>query len=240
MTSKDNRPTTIMVVGGGKGTFGEHIASALHHQIDREQDAGDVTNWEVVSAGVHAEAERAYDVTWALAQHQGVMQDVRPYHVVYAAGVNITDEDGALHLSASAQLDINALAFLQVAEAFQRVACPGSQLVAISSNSAHIPRSPSLGYCMSKAALSMAVQVLARRWRGEPMVYAYEPGLMNTQATIDSVNRGAYKGAAHRMPGVSSAYGLSAQHVAAMVAKNLLWGGMHLNGALLRVDAGEL
>lgn len=239
MTSKHNRPTRIMVVGAAKGSFGEYVASALHHEI--KERFGDPTSWEIVTAGLDRDStDIHYDVTWPLAAHLKVMEVVRPYHVVFAVGINFTDEDGALHLSAEGHLRLNALAFLQVAEAFQRVAYPGSQLVAISSNSASIPRSPSLGYCMSKAALSMAVQVLARRWQGEPLVYGYEPGLMNTQATIDSVNRGAYKGAAHRMRGVSSQYGLSAQHLATMVAQNLLWGGMHLNGALLRVDAGEL
>ena len=228
----------ILIIGAAKGSFGDYVVSALHHEIDMRP--GDETNWAVMPVGVDAGAERAYDVRWTLAQHMDVMQEVRPYHVVYAAGVNETDQDGALANWAHHHMAVNLFGFLGVAEAFKEVARPGSQLVAISSNSARIPRSPSLGYCASKAALSMAVQVLARRWQGEPMVYAYEPGLMNTQATIDSVNKGAYKGAAHRMRGVSSAYGLSAQHVAAMVAQNLLGDGQHLNGVLLRVDAGEL
>ena len=237
-TSGKGEPTRILVVGAAPGSFGDYVVGALLSEMHDHQE--EYANWQVISSGVHAGADRPYDVYWALAQHMDLMREVRPYHVVYAAGMNITDEDGALHLSADMHLRMNALAFLQVAEAFQRVAFPGSQLVAVSSNSAHLPRSPSLGYCMSKAALSMAVQVLARRWQGEPMVYAYEPGLMNTNATIEAVNGATYKGAAHRMRGVPSAYGLSAQQVAAMVAQNLLWGGMHLNGALLRVDAGEL
>jgi hypothetical protein len=63
---------------------------------------------------------------------------------------------------------------------------------------------------------------------------------MNTQATIDTVNAGTYLGAAHRMKGVSSRYGLSAHYVAQMVANNILRGSQHLNGVLLQVDAGEL
>lgn len=238
-TTKEASPTTILIVGTAKDSFGDYIVRALHHEMD-SRSGYDYSNWRVVAAGIHEGAELRYDVQWPLALHVDLMNKLRPHHVVFAAGANFTDDDGSMQLSADIHFQHNAAPFLQVAEAFQRVAYPGSQLVAISSNSARIPRSPSLGYCMSKAALSMAVRVLARRWQGEPMVYGYEPGLMGTQATIDAVNRGVYKGAAHRMRGVGSPYGLNVRHVATMVAQNLLWGGMHLNGALLQTDAGEL
>lgn len=246
----------ILVIGTAQGSFGAKVAHALRAEMAERLVDGVPTNpddysaWEVVEAGLEG-ADQVYDVTDPLALHDEFMGRVRPHHVVYAVGMNKNDMPGGLASpsptgasvlanSATDHFELNVAGFLRVAEAFRRVAYPGSHLVAISSNSARIPRSPSLGYCVSKAALSMAVQVLARRWRGEPVVYGYEPGLMNTDATIAAVNAGTYSGRAHRMRGVMSAYGLSADQVAETVAHNLLWGGMPLNGALLRMDAGEL
>jgi NAD(P)-dependent dehydrogenase (short-subunit alcohol dehydrogenase family) len=204
----------------------------------------------VVTADLPGVAQAAYDVTESQTVHERIMQEVKPFHVVYAVGMNRQDWPGGPTLANSAtdHFEVNVAGFLRVAEAFQGVAFPGSQLVAVSSNSARIPRSPSLGYCVSKAALSMAVRVLARRWKGEPLVWGVEPGLMNTNATIEAVNRGGWlpgqpgdlRRGPHRMVGVSSAYGLRADQVAETVAHSLLWGGHHLNGVLLQLDAGEL
>lgn len=236
-------PTTILVIGTRKGSFGGYIADALEQEIGRPDQ--DHTKFRIVRAdlkGYDDELEWPYDVTCKEQYHREQMQALRPYHVVYAVGVNDQDEQVGATMADSVahHMEVNVEGFLKAAQAFRQVALPGSHLVAISSNSARIPRSPSLGYCVSKAALSMAVRVLARRWRGEPVTYAYEPGLMNTQATIANVNADAYSGAAHRMRGVTSRYGLSAAQVAESVAHNLLWGGVALNGTLQQLDAGEL
>lgn len=235
-------PTTIMVVGTAAGSFGAKLYDAFAAEMSEEDE---YSGWSLVPAGVPRQNEKLvstveYDVTWPLARHYEVMRAVKPYHVIYAVGMNLTDTEGVLGKSAELHFELNARCFLDVAQAFKTVAFPGSQLVAVSSNSARIPRSPSLGYCMSKAALSMAVRVLARRWKGEPMVWGLEPGLMNTDATIASVNANTYAGRAHRMQGVMSTYGLNADQVAETVAHSVLWGGMHLNGALLQMDAGEV
>jgi NAD(P)-dependent dehydrogenase (short-subunit alcohol dehydrogenase family) len=241
--------TTILVVGTAPGSFGARLVHALKVEM-AESKADDYSAWNVIAAGLSVDgydAEYEYDVVEALDQHIGIMRDIQPYHVVYAVGTNHPDmpnDTTDIAGSAVEHFELNVAGFLRTAEAFKTIAFPGSQLVAISSNSARIPRSPSVSYCVSKAALSMAVRVLARRWKGEPVVWGVEPGLMNTEATVRAVNERAWvSGGAtvmHRMPGVSSQYGLSADQLAEMVAHQVLWGGIALNGTLWGLDAGEL
>lgn len=111
---------------------------------------------------------------------------------------------------------------------------------AISSNSAHIARSKSLGYCTSKAALSMAVRCVAREMATHPagfVIYGYEPGWVDATPMSDSVqNRlDARDVVPHRIPGART---LKKDRLAAMVVHNLMLGGS-LNGCVLRVDGGE-
>lgn len=243
MTTSD--PTTIVVIGCAPGSFGAYIAAALRSQAEEEKRR-DSTWFRVVEAGLSDrllgyQPELELNVLWPQEQIRAALFAANPYHVVYAAGYNSTDDDiGSTFAQSVHQHSIvNLHGFLEVAEAFKGLAYPGSHLVAISSNSARVARSPSLGYCVSKAGLSMAVRVLARKWRGTPVVYGYEPGLMDTEATRKYVNEGTFGGASHRMLGVSSQYGLSAAQVAETVAHNVLWGGIALNGTLQQLDAGE-
>lgn len=237
----------VLVIGCTRGSFGGYVAQAFDTVFE---DRYMYPNWSVVRAGLPDDVASGYeyDVTDPQNRHNEAMLSIRPHHVVYAAGMNLPDGPNGiwenLTDSAAGHFEVNVEGFLRVAQAFKAVAYPGSQLVAVSSNSARIPRSPSLGYCVSKAALSMAVQVLARRWKGEPIVWGVEPGLMNTQATIEMVNQGGWvsggQTAMHRMVGVSSQYGLPASQLAESVAHDVLWGGHWLNGTLRQMDAGEL
>lgn len=243
----------VLVLGCAKGSFGEYLAEAFEGMF--EADRKMYKTWGVLRADISELGQWHYDVTDSQSEHDRLMALYKPHHVVYAVGINRQDAPGGvaqvgtnstLANSATDHFEVNVAGFLRVAEAFKRVALPGSHLVAVSSNSAYLPRSPSVGYCVSKAALSMAVRVLARRWRGEPIVWGVEPGLMNTRATIEGVNSGAFTDVsgrpkpAHRMLGVSSRYGLSAPQLAESVAHDVLWGGQWLNGTLRQMDAGEL
>lgn len=111
--------------------------------------------------------------------------------------------------------------------------------VAISSNSAFIPRRHSMAYCASKAALSMSIRVAAREeavGQRRAIIYGYEPGLIvgtpMTDATVDRF--GPYQ---TRIPG--QPHGLAADAVAAQIAATLHVGGWGLNGTLQRLDGGE-
>lgn len=240
---RTTEPMRMLVVGTAPGSFGADIASYLRVEAAEELRRG-VGRWHVLEAGLpqgEYVPEVELDVLWPMELVIDVMRKHKPFHVVYAAGVNVPDEGEELAANFNVNALVNVQGFLSVAEAFKGVAMPGSHLVGISSNSARIPRSPSVGYCASKAAMSSAIRVLGRRWRGEPLVYGYEPGLMNTETTMRMVDESAWGGkGAHRMRGVANRYGLPAHEVATIVAHNVLWGGMALNGTLQQLDAGEL
>lgn len=110
--------------------------------------------------------------------------------------------------------------------------------VAISSNSAHIARSRSLGYCASKAALSMALRCAARRVAemGGVSIYGYEPGWVDGTPMSRSVEKRIGDSPPHRIPGRQ---GVSLNSLSNLIIFNLLNGGMELNGCMFRVDGGE-
>jgi NAD(P)-dependent dehydrogenase (short-subunit alcohol dehydrogenase family) len=233
----------ILVIGAGsRDSLGWHLCHELQRtpyvQAGYGVVAADVTQEPDPGLGV---PYHRLDLKWHAHDVSAELKKIRPYHIVNLAGRNIPDEDfTSLTQSVEAHHHGNLQTFVRLAEAWRPLAMPGSHLVAMSSNSAHIPRSPSLGYCVSKAAVSMAVRVLARKWAGVPLVYGYEPGLLATRATVAQASSGAYgAGALHRMRGVPQ-YGNEPKVLAKLIGHNLLEGGMHLNGCMLRLDAGEL
>ncbi len=122
-----------------------------------------------------------------------------------------------------------------------RRSIPAKHFVVISSNSARIPRSQSLAYCASKAALSMSVRVSARylAQQNHPVVvYGYEPGLLEGTPMTRMAQSG-FAGSLHRMPNVRAA-GLPAEGLARLIAFNLGQNGRALNGTLIPYDAGEI
>ena len=115
--------------------------------------------------------------------------------------------------------------------------------VSISSNSAQIARTGSLGYCASKAALSMGIRCAAREVAKEPVgpapmaIYAYEPGWLEGTPMSDSVeNRLGIGVMPHRIPG---GRGIHVGELSEMIALNIRQGSANLNGCVLRVDGGE-
>lgn len=117
---------------------------------------------------------------------------------------------------------------------------PGS-FVAVSSNSAHIARSESAAYCMSKAALSMGIRCLARDMSKLHMpgaLYGYEPCWIDGTNMSDSVLTRLPAGVApHRVPGD---HGIDARKLAEMIVVNLSSGHSDiLHGTMLAVDLGD-
>jgi NAD(P)-dependent dehydrogenase (short-subunit alcohol dehydrogenase family) len=109
--------------------------------------------------------------------------------------------------------------------------------VVISSNSAHIARSNSVGYCASKAALSMGIRSFARSIREYDTfnVWAYEPGWIDGTPMSSEV-RERFVGPAHRMLRDD---GLYPAELARMIVGDVLDRGSMLHGSCVRVDAGE-
>lgn len=112
--------------------------------------------------------------------------------------------------------------------------------VVVSSNSAHIARSPSSGYCASKAALSMGMRSFAR-WlatnRHPHSVSVIEPGWMNgtpmSQEIGDEIGHHIQP---HRIPGDGS--GVSVEAVGDQILLMVSY-PRAFNGCTIRLDGGE-
>jgi NAD(P)-dependent dehydrogenase (short-subunit alcohol dehydrogenase family) len=140
------------------------------------------------------------------------------------------------------QLIVNALGPMIVFEQWRRYwkdldeETSRFNFVAISSNSAHIARSGSTGYCMSKAALSMGIRCVARACAEESFnIWGYEPGfLIDTPMSRKSVKM--FGSNPHRIPGNRT---IETQELAERIISDIRSGHSWLNGCLLRTDGGE-
>lgn len=227
----------VLIVGARRGSLGEQIAFAL----------GDM-GASVTTAGLtDVDEDLGLDIT-DTARFEWCLRASEADHVIVTAGVNeAAPFDSTVPDFGDVAMDafmVNALAPLRALAAFRRVAPNGGHFVVISSNSAHIARTMSAAYCMSKAALSMGIRCAAREiakegradGRSQPIAYGWEFGLLKgtpmTQATAGSV-----QGPLTRMPGLPNGIApyAAAQHVSAAVR----FGWRELNGCMFRLDAGE-
>lgn len=232
----------VLVVGAKQDSLGAAVADAC-----REQE------WEVVTAGVSEcgpdREDRHLDlVSFGESEIRDVMSSVKPDHVVCTSGVNkpladYRDEGGwySHHFAVNVTGPMRLLtAYAEYGVDTERVRV--GHFVAISSNSAQIPRTYSGAYCASKAALSMALRVAAREaaTHHRPfVVYGYEPGLLaGTPMTEEASDR--FTGPLTRMRGRGVLGGLSVLNLAGHIVHNIGFGGQELNGTTLRLDAGEL
>lgn len=243
MTKPEVKPV-LLVVGAAPGSLGEAVATEAYQQYDFA---------EIITAGISGE-QLKLDVNNRAQIHERFV-DVQPDHVVCTVGVN---EPASVH---SQHLDlrmydafrINVLGPISLLQEFVnspiREAREGSikKFVAISSNSARIPRSTSMAYCASKAALSMALRVAARELAagGMVQVWGYEPGLLAgtpmTEAVAMKLGRGADTNGfpMHRMRGLS-VDGIQPRDLAQRIVYDVANYSPALNGVMIPFDAGEL
>lgn len=227
----------LLIVGARANSLGQAVQQAA-------------TEWDgayqfVATAGISGE-ELKLDVT-NNAQIKEVLVDTKPDHIVVTTGVN---EPAGIHAKFldSIMTDafrVNVIGVMAVLRHWlelteERHRPIEMKFVAISSNSARIPRTRSMPYCASKAALSMALRVAARemgRGSGGPTIWGYEPGLLDTVLTRQMMlNRTEDF---HRMEGVGK-FGLDPLHLADRIIGDLLSPTQALNGCMIPYDAGEL
>lgn len=229
----------LLVVGARPGSLGAAVK-----ELAQSSEFG----WDVVTAGVADEEHTLHLVHQTQGQIEGLLRMVSPDAIVCTAGINkprrqYGDTGGwyADHFS------VNCAGPMRLLDAWLAfgpdVDVPWAHYVAVSSNSAQIPRSQSAAYCASKAALSMALRCRARdvaRAGVSMSVYGYEPGLIaGTPMTKDTERR--FPGQPlTRMVGPVVEHGLSPYGLAAHIVRNIGFGGPELNGCLVRLDAGEI
>lgn len=227
----------LLVVGAAMGSLGRAVYEAARPYFD------------ATTAGINQGAETHYlDVTEP-DDIASVLNRFRPEHIVCTAGINETDgtvpmenADYAWWLERSFR--VNSSGPMVLLHHWSTYAgaedwLPGPKhFVAISSNSAHIARSGSAAYCMSKAALSMGLRCAAREMAGgDLVVYGYEPGWLDgTPMSARVARRFGDATAQHRIPG---GQGVDVARLAGLIVRNLRYGGPELNGTGIRVDGGE-
>jgi len=233
----------ILVVGARQGSLGSVIKSVAEQ-----------LTFQVVTAGISGQEDRSLDAVndrpnylWEF------MDEVRPNHVVCTTGINEArpeKPDGEQDHWYRRHFDANVIGPMRLLHAFkthvkfhpERFSVDLGHYVAISSNSAFIPRTDSAAYCASKAALSQALRVEAREARGGDMgyiVYGYEPGWLKGTPMSQEVSSRFPMGL-HRMRGQDLAEGVSTVALAAQIVTPLNMRGAALNGALIRYDGGEM
>ena len=231
MTEEKRRPV-VLVVGARPGSLGHHIAEHVWLADVQVHRAG------IVTEPIHLNVLDDTGVFEAF-------MNVKPTHVVCTIGTNhpepfYTDE---WQDAAEDHMRVNYLMPMHLLNLYEDYlsGLPGT-FIAISSNSAHIPRSSSAAYCASKAALSMGLRCAARDLTraGKPLrVWGYEPGALLGTPMTREVTRGLGKDVPmSRM--LTNPAGLPVAAVARIVARDLLDSPEVLHGCMVRLDNGEI
>lgn len=229
---------TLLVLGARHNSLGDYVAMEA---VDRD--------WRVQTAGIPVRGELYENVECDITQPGHVVKLLsaeRFDSVVCTVGINplvhgverLWDDKCKEVFDVNYHGPMNFLRMWLAQGNRGRAALWGTRhFVAISSNSAHIARSPSVDYCASKAALSMGIRSMARRHAKEGVaIYAYEPGWLNGTPMSDAImDAFGDDEDLHRIP---HGNGIPPQTLAAMIVRNLET-GMVLNGCCLRVDGGE-
>lgn len=231
-------PTLLVLGAQSGGSLGAAIAT-----MAEEAGFGMVVTAGLRDEEFHCDARRANDLKEAY-------ELFKPDYVVCTIAVNnpTSTNDQFLRSAMLDSFDANVVAPMEALRLFRHAPrAPGHsgrwlrKFVAISSNSARIPRTQSAPYCASKAALSMALRVAARelaRTDEDILVWGYEPGLLaGTPMTQQSA--ATFTGPLHRMPGVSPE-GIPPSVLALKVIDDLAHSSVALHGVMVPFDAGEL
>lgn len=234
----------VLVVGAKEGSLGEAVLDECNRRHD---------TFLAVAAGVPSmkfKSRESFQMT--VTSPKSILDTlllVDPDHIVVTAGTpsgKAVGDDGfredfenAFKVNVFGVIDVLNV-WLQIIERVHPDDGRVRHFVAISSNSAHIARTNSAGYCASKAALSMALRVAGREQarHGRVKVYGYEPGLLaGTPMTAATREALGPIPPMTRMEGLP--LGLSVHDVATYIVNGLETDGMMLNGSLVRLDAGE-
>lgn len=217
---------TLLIFGARKKSIGHAVAKMWDDMFDGK----------VVTAGITPDEDHnvsyrdSDDVT-------RLLKEVQPDRVLVTIGYNETLEESEQDFDdwLLGHFDVNVVGPMSILSKWLEVgAPPGAQFVVISSNSAHIPRSNSMAYCASKAALSMAVRCAARDLQKAEIdvtVYGWEPGLVKGTPMTEGRS-------GTRMLGLPQ--GISRRALAHQIVGPLAFGGAEYSGVLVRLDNGEV
>lgn len=233
----------LMVVGAMPGNLGMRVA----------EEAQRSKTWDSVRAydikGGEPLTRVAYLDLWSRRKVIEALETLSPTDIICTAGVNLTDGNGVdVAQSIKTHMNINVTGPMQLlSEALdlwlnrwghvKAIPNSGFNFVAVSSNSAHIARSQSTGYCASKAALSMALRCVARREAGYGIkIWGYEPGFLNDTPMSNATAEQFPDQPLHRIPG---GFGIDTDDLADRIVSDMIVSPTGINGCMIRFDGGE-
>lgn len=231
-----------MVVGGLPGNLGYEVG--LEAGRSREWDM--IRIYDLNGERMNTDLSERLDMT----NRREVVETIGrfgPTDIVCTAGINCTEPTEAdIPESVRQHMEVNYIGpMLLLNEAlfmwseWHPVSIPeqGFNFVAVSSNSAHIARSQSTGYCASKAALSMGLRCIARRVAGSGVkIWGYEPGFIDGTPMSEATALAFPDTKLHRIPGGE---GLNMNDLADRIVADLIVASHSLNGVMFRIDGGE-
>lgn len=230
--------TRVLVVGARPYSLGGALLTAL-----------EARGYEAVAAGITGEAHHLDLVVDGMPRIREVLELVGPQHVFCTMGMNLVDF-GALdpfewyrvHLEANVIGPMRLLAAWRAVLAEATTSSALHHYVAVSSNSATVPRQGSAAYCASKAALSQALRCAAREESGGDarglVVYGYEPGLLAGTPMTERTAEQLPGVPLTRMRGWRLSEGVPPGALADLMVTGLTMGAS-LNGVLVPFDGGE-
>jgi NAD(P)-dependent dehydrogenase (short-subunit alcohol dehydrogenase family) len=226
----------VLVIGRRDGNLGDEVYKRLNARNEAEE-------YEIEWADIKGGGRNLMDLT-SPTQVKRSLNWIMPDTIFYCAGVNVSDEQG-LAYAADIQMQVNYMGFVLITDHFQQEGAPNGipRAIAVSSNSAHIARSRSAGYCASKAALSMFVRAEGRRAARDRdgMMWGYEPGWLENTPMSRRIERDLGDLPKHRIPsGASiSPVWLASRMVGDWEASLRFPDGFPLDGTMTRYDGGE-
>lgn len=172
-------------------------------------------------------------------------------YIVYSAGINrlewIKDYSVNGYGDLDDTLDVNVEGFIKVAAEHIRL-WPDAKVsaVAVSSDAADIPMRGSIAYCVSKAALNMAIKVMARELAPHWRVNGVAPGMVEgtpMTAYIDSTIPG-FRGwtPAHAREYERSSVPSGRRARLEEVAETIAWvlfGPEQMTGEIVKINGGK-
>jgi NAD(P)-dependent dehydrogenase (short-subunit alcohol dehydrogenase family) len=225
--------SNVLVVGARRGSIGEAVADLL-----REQGPYDV--W---TAGLSGEENFEMDVIHPWEARKAV-STVMPRHIICTAGINWETEmpyenPGHMFNNLRHQFLVNCAGPMFILNEWLRLwggdIIGPKHFVAISSNSATVPRSRSMGYCASKAALSQAIRCAGRALPPGMVAWAIEPGWVEGTPMSQEVEERL--GSAPHMRGGSET---NRHDIARFISEMLNFQEPQaLNGMVFQLDGGE-
>jgi len=224
----------VLIIGGHSG-IGEYTAKLL--RMSRPDIDQCVPDRDIL------------DVTSSMEIRACIRQEGPFSHIVYSAGKNqlAWSNQPMIEKVVDEMMMVNCTGFISiVSKHLMQFPGHGFSAVAVSSDAARIPMRGSVGYCATKAALDMAVRVLARETAPLCRINAVAPGMVDGTAMTRYIDQTipAFRGWTPEHARNYERSNTPTQRRATLdeVARTVVWvllGPWQMTGAIVDINGGR-